>query len=56
MHITQSEVLADALTPIELEVGLNKIAHDINEIIDAVLLTLSLFLSILSQSRRLSMA
>lgn len=36
-------MLADALTPVELEVGLNKIAYDIDEVIDAVLLTLSDF-------------
>lgn len=41
--MTQSEVLADGLPPVELEVGLNKVACDIDEVIDAVLLTLSDF-------------
>lgn len=36
-------MLADALTPVELEIGLNKTAYDIDEVIDAVLLTFSDF-------------
>ena len=39
----QSEVLADVFPPVELEVGLNKVACDIDEVIDAVLLSLSDF-------------
>ena len=34
-------MLPDGHPPVELEVGLNKVAHDIDEVIDAVLLTLS---------------
>ena len=36
-------MLADTLPPVELEVCLNKVAYDIDEVIDAVLLTLSDF-------------
>ena len=41
--MTQSEVLADGLPPVELEIGLDKVACDIDEVIDAVILTLSDF-------------
>lgn len=41
--MTQSEVLADVFPPVELEIGLDKVACDIDEVIDAVILTLSDF-------------
>lgn len=41
--MSQSEVMADVFPPVELEIGLDKVACDIDEVIDAVILTLSDF-------------
>lgn len=54
--MSQSEVMADVFPPVELEIGLDKVACDIDEVIDAVILTLSDFKKLFKKSVILGVA
>lgn len=54
--MTQSEVMTDAFPPVELEIGLDKVACDIEEVRDSVLLSLSEFKNLFKKNVILGVA